>query len=150
MPSYRYSERHADEEQYEGMDADDEDEEEGAQPATAASLGPQNGEEPQLETVREEEESMDEGTEPQLADMAKRRCARHTDSAVAISWSPQQPKVVVSGGCDDHAYLWTIDQEGALFLRSATPDEKLNQEDSRCPTLPVHEPHTVFSEASFN
>lgn len=116
--------RHADEEDYEGMEEDDEGGEGTAQ-VTAASSGPQDddasghaGAEPLLETVPEAQETMDEVQEPQMPDMAKRRCARHSDSAVAIAWSPQQPQVVVSGGCDDHAYLWRVDQEGMLLLSS--------------------------------
>lgn len=66
-----------------------------------------------LQVVQEDHEIGDEGVQLQLPDMAKRRCARHTDSAVAIAWSPQQPQVVVSGGCDDHAYIWRTEQDGA-------------------------------------
>ena len=104
----------ADEEDYEGMEGDEDDEGAGDGAAGDSGAGPA------LQAVQEDQEVMDEGVQSQLPDMAKRRCARHTDSAVAIGWSPKQPQVVVSGGCDDHAYLWRVEQEGMLRLYSAS------------------------------
>jgi hypothetical protein len=80
-------------------------------------LGPRgtchSGAEPELDTVQEDQEGMDDGAELQMPDMATKHYSRHTDSAVGIGWSPRQPNVVISGGCDDHAYLWRVDQEGS-------------------------------------
>lgn len=108
----------ADEEEFEGMDEDDDDEQPISQVA-AARLGAQDertkgtsGGDLQLHTVQEDEEGMADEEEEQLPDMAQKRCAQHTDSVVAVAWSPQQPNLVASGGCDDHAYLWRSDKGG--------------------------------------
>jgi WD40 repeat protein len=109
----------ADEEEFD--DIEEEEEEDIPRPQNAATLGPhaEPAREPgQLAALPEADAgdaAMDAEAEDyvsELPDMATNRCARHGDSVVAVDWNPKQPQVVVSGSCDDHAYLWRLDKDG--------------------------------------
>lgn len=60
---------------------------------------------------------MDEDKEAQqLPDLSNYRLNRHTDAVVAVGWSRTQVDLVASGACDDKAFLWRLDKDGAPML----------------------------------
>lgn len=59
-------------------------------------------------------EPMDEDEDRRrLPDMSNHRLTRHTDAVVSVGWSGAQADLVASGSCDDRAFLWRLDRDGA-------------------------------------
>lgn len=57
---------------------------------------------------------MDEDEEQaRLPDMSNHRMTRHTDAVVSVGWSQTAPSLVASGSCDDKAFFWRLDKDGA-------------------------------------
>lgn len=98
-------------------DGDDEGDEEPAGPAAPGLAAIPEG--TPATAAEDEGESMDEDNEgQQLLDSSNHRLHRHTDAVVAVGWSRTQVDLVASGSCDDRAFLWRLDKDGAPIPRA--------------------------------